>query len=741
MIKNKSYFPRIFRDFLLTLLVPIIALALLYLQAGNTIEEQILLSNKNTLNQFFELIDTTLSEMRWTGYSIANHKKCREYSLYAAKGNDRLTYQVKEIIQVLEDAVNDKYYDLLIYYPGNGRIISGVYGSMNWEDYCSVYYSGEECEKQFGDILECNTKGASLYMMKQEGKEPLLCIAMRKKNVGDHAKDYVVVQIIDPKYLNKIMTEMYQPEDGVLLIFDEKEKLLISGDNREEYHMDGYIAADMPYEIKINNNKYMMQVQQAKSVPGYYAVAIDAKIFWEKLSELRIICIVGGLACAVISIYIAWRGSKRTYSPLWNIVNHIEEYNLLQYDAEMNSEVEFINKIFEKEVNERRYLDRKEKADKLDSFIISLLYGDVSVGAGEDAFIENGISLCSDRFSVVVMSVVKTREMESDLQAFAIKNIFEELYNQGNRGYLVRTADNQFVSLINIGEALSTELLSDVLLEGQKFVREHLNIIVTIAVGDIHEGMAEIPMSYKEAREALRYKYLFGEESCIQYSQIKARELNYSVSGESRLSKMVIGYMKDSSPAKSAEQFVRELLEMYGINEQASMDTVECFKYEMLSIINKAVMSNKGVFDNYKESVEELILQPTLEKFREKFIDVLTKLWEKERESIEQEDICNRVRSYILEHYREPELSVNMLGDKMRISTYYLSKLFKAKYDISIPDYISQTRIRSAKDDLKNTSKNIKQIAEENGFLSSTVFINTFKKWEGITPGIYRKLK
>ena len=318
------------------------------------------------------------------------------------------------------------------------------------------------------------------------------------------------------------------------------------------------------------------------------------------------------------------------------------------------------------------------------------------------------------------------------MQAFAIKNIFEELYNQNDRGYLIRTSEDQYVSLINIGESTSEELLAAVLRKGQAFLKEHLGIYVSVAIGDIHEGMAEIPLAYKEAKAALRYRYLFGEESCIRYSQIKEREFNYSASVESRLSKMVIGYVKDSSPSKTPEQFTQELLEVYGINEQASLDTVECFKYEMLSVINKAVVSNKGVFSNYKDRIEEMLMQPTLEKFKEKFIDVLTELWEKEKET--------EASDYILEHYREADLSVNMLAEKMHVSTYYLSKLFKDKYDISIPDYISQTRIRSAKEDLKNTSKTIKQIAEENGFLSSNVFINTFKKWEGITPGIYRKL-
>ena len=382
MIKTKSYFPRIFRDFLITLIVPIISLALLYLQAGNSIREQILISNKNTLNQFFELIDTTISEMEWIGYTITNRKECRDYGLYAATGNRRLTSQVPNIIQILEDAVNEKYHDLLIYYPGNGRIMSGRYGSMDWEGYASVYYDGEKREQQFKEILECDTKGVSLYVMQQEGEEPLLCMAMRKKIVGDHAKDYVIVQILEPKYLDRIMTDIYESEEGVLLIFNEEKELLISGDGGQEYHLDGYKELDMPYEVEIGDSTYMMQVQPAESTVGYYAVAVDAKIFWEKLSDLRLICFIGGFACIVISIFVAWRGSKRSYLPLGNIINRIEENKLLRYDSQEHSEVEFINHIFEKEAKEKRYLYRKEQEEGMADFIISLLYGDVGIWRG-----------------------------------------------------------------------------------------------------------------------------------------------------------------------------------------------------------------------------------------------------------------------------------------------------------------------------------------------------------------------
>ena len=65
---------------------------------------------------------------------------------------------------------------------------------------------------------------------------------------------------------------------------------------------------------------------------------------------------------------------------------------------------------------------------------------------------------------------------------------------------------------------------------------------------------------------------------------------------------------------------------------------------------------------------------------------------------------------------------------------------FKDKYQLSIPDYISRTRINHAKRQLRETNCSIQEIAQDNGFLNSNSFIRVFKKQEGITPGVYRGL-
>ena len=53
-------------------------------------------------------------------------------------------------------------------------------------------------------------------------------------------------------------------------------------------------------------------------------------------------------------------------------------------------------------------------------------------------------------------------------------------------------------------------------------------------------------------------------------------------------------------------------------------------------------------------------------------------------------------------------------------------------------NYIAYVRVDRAKQLLSDTDLPIREIAAQVGFLSSGVFIKTFKKELGITPGQYR---
>lgn len=94
--------------------------------------------------------------------------------------------------------------------------------------------------------------------------------------------------------------------------------------------------------------------------------------------------------------------------------------------------------------------------------------------------------------------------------------------------------------------------------------------------------------------------------------------------------------------------------------------------------------------------------------------------------------------SYIRAHYRE-NISLN---DVLKITSYSKShfiRLFKKNMGMNLTDYINKYRIEKSCLDLIYTSKNVTEIATENGFNTVQYFSKTFKTYMKCTPKQYQR--
>ena len=96
-----------------------------------------------------------------------------------------------------------------------------------------------------------------------------------------------------------------------------------------------------------------------------------------------------------------------------------------------------------------------------------------------------------------------------------------------------------------------------------------------------------------------------------------------------------------------------------------------------------------------------------------------------------------QLRTYLSEHYRE-KISLEELSSRFFLSKFYLTKLFKEQYGITISDYILDQRIHHAKELLRFSDQSLEAIATECGFYDLPYFSRKFKKAEGISPSAYR---
>ncbi len=97
------------------------------------------------------------------------------------------------------------------------------------------------------------------------------------------------------------------------------------------------------------------------------------------------------------------------------------------------------------------------------------------------------------------------------------------------------------------------------------------------------------------------------------------------------------------------------------------------------------------------------------------------------------------IKNYIKQNYHHKTLSIDSIAAHFFMSPQYIPKLFKKAFDISITQYISNTRIAAAKTLIKTQDIGIKNIAEAVGYEDANYFSRLFKKKTGMTFTEYKK--
>lgn len=92
--------------------------------------------------------------------------------------------------------------------------------------------------------------------------------------------------------------------------------------------------------------------------------------------------------------------------------------------------------------------------------------------------------------------------------------------------------------------------------------------------------------------------------------------------------------------------------------------------------------------------------------------------------------------------YRNPNLSMSILADKMNLSNGYLSQIINQKEEQNFFDFVNSYRVKEVKLNMANPKFDhftILGLAQEAGFKSKSTFNSVFKKLNGITPSQYKK--
>lgn len=143
---------------------------------------------------------------------------------------------------------------------------------------------------------------------------------------------------------------------------------------------------------------------------------------------------------------------------------------------------------------------------------------------------------------------------------------------------------------------------------------------------------------------------------------------------------------------------------------------------------------SENVISAIRKASLQIESQRQLEDMKEVAGDI-----EEGKDSDKSSQLISRVCKYISNNYTSYDLSLDSVSDILGITPSYLSSLFKKCTGVNFIDYISNIRIQTAKELLKDPLRSAGEIAELSGYESASYFTRAFKKKTGLTPTEYRR--
>ncbi len=100
--------------------------------------------------------------------------------------------------------------------------------------------------------------------------------------------------------------------------------------------------------------------------------------------------------------------------------------------------------------------------------------------------------------------------------------------------------------------------------------------------------------------------------------------------------------------------------------------------------------------------------------------------------------LIQEAKRFILSHIQE-NICVNDIAEEVHLNAQYLMRLFKKEMGVSILEYITDERIKLAKEILLRTDYPINQVADSVGYGNYSYFTKIFRRAEGMSPRQYRQ--
>jgi len=412
--------------------------------------------------------------------------------------------------------------------------------------------------------------------------------------------------------------------------------------------------------------------------------------------------------------------SRSHYKHIYNSIEQIKRENLIikSHMDEVDKEVR--RSIFFKMVDDITYY--KNFKDQIDTYFKVIFY--------------------NQQFLMVLFYLQPGKESneEMPLSPEDMANNIQEVLRRRIESSVVFYAENmQYIALVGIDKGWKKDAAAKQIQETVDDLKADTfpNYRIIAALSRVYSEAQQCKAAFKDTKTCLANRSLRQIKAVIDIEKLDNKfELyfplnftekfsNYVLSGNTQetlklvssvLDKNIennISYIKYINIISDIFNDFINTLTFYGYNRS----DIEKYEYEFMELIN-----NMSDYEEIQRFLTSAIKQAT------------GKISDKGQSKLSKEFIVQ----YINLHYPE-NLYLENMAEIVGTTPKYFSNFFKKAMGVNFVEYLNRVKILHAKEMLKNTDIPISEIGEKTGYINSSTFTSTFKKYSGVSPTEYRK--
>lgn len=571
-------------------------------------------------------------------------------------------------------------------------------------------------------------------------------------NMSIYKPRAVIVQILEGDVFSRLIKDVVIDEYTELLLLDKDDNIIVSNSEAGKQSKISYenLKHNLGHiELELEGERKLIFYQDSSVRDWKYVTMVSKDAISNKIGKIRLYTLSFFIFSIVTGYILSYFMAHHNYNPIRRIIKRITPYVQNNCDKYEYDQIEdaFTNIIVAKE-----NLDKLCKNQALliqNNFIESLLKGQISDSDQiRDIIASFDIHFKSDMFCVLIFCAETAQDKGKELESNFMYEFFMRIEKVLRKEipaeidmYPVEM-DSLMAVLVNFGSGFTEQTYHEMCNHILNLTTSYEERIF-ITASKVCRGLSIVYLSYSEAMEAMNYNLLIyrDDPSAINNLNIESNSCGsyiYSIQQEEQLINKLC-----SGNTTGALKLFDEICWNNIIQNRISFNLSRCLLYDITSsafkVLNKQADIDASVFIEIDQLINKLNKTKSSREMCKTVERILIITGQNVQKTYNKLSLHDEIISCVNQHFCESDFNVSKVAEYLSMNISYISKYFKDNTGVGLLDYINRVRINYAKDLLSSEDVSVSDVSAKVGFENLNSFIRVFKKYEEITPGLYRE--